>query len=332
MESSSNLILVDWLTWVSRIDSVDGIKELLGLDHQTWEECEHGRYGYPKRIKFGHINILYGSSDDMGVCCEMSGQGCREYESFSIFTWQRLLDCITGEDPKDCHVTRLDLAFDDHTGILDMPQLLDDTDDHNYTKRGDWWKVEYGSEGSTIYHGSPTSKIRLRIYDKAAERGCQEGEHWIRVELQLRDDNAHGAASRVSSSDVGSIFRGMLRNFITYRVPTSDSNRSRWPVASYWEELLEGADAIHVLESPGVDYNVFRLTKYLTHQAGASILCYRHILGLDDLMEQIVHTGCRISPKYQHLVAEYDLLKSYGGYPGQISFFDDGGVIDEETD
>ena len=253
----------------------------------------------------------------------MSGQGCREYETFSIYTWQHLLDQITGEDPKDVHVTRLDLAFDDHTGILDMNQLLDDTDDHNYTKRGDWWKVEYGSEGSTIYHGSPTSNIRLRIYDKAAERGCQEGEHWIRVELQLRNENAHGAADRVCSSDVGPIFRGLLRNFITYRVPSADSNRSRWPVAPYWEELLAGTEAIHVLETPGVDYNVFRLTKYLTLQAGPSIMCYAHILGLDDLMEQIVHAKCRISPKYQHLVAEYELMKVYDGCPGQVSFFDD---------
>lgn len=75
-----------------------------------------------------------------------------------------------------------------------MQQLIDDTDDHNYTCRSQWWLVEYGSEGECIYFGSPKSNTRIRIYNKAAERGYKEGEkHWIRVELQLRDVNASGA-------------------------------------------------------------------------------------------------------------------------------------------
>ncbi|MBQ1233185.1 MAG: replication initiation factor domain-containing protein, partial [Clostridia bacterium] len=42
---------------------------------------------------------------------------------------------------------------------------------------------------SRIYHGSPKSNMYIRIYDKAAERDL-EGIHWIRVEMQMRDEIA----------------------------------------------------------------------------------------------------------------------------------------------
>ena len=84
MENHGNLILIDWLTATSHIDSVDGIKELLGLDKAgiTWETKEAYMNGYPMRQSFGGINILYGGREDMGVCHTMSGQGCRSFESY----------------------------------------------------------------------------------------------------------------------------------------------------------------------------------------------------------------------------------------------------------
>lgn len=319
MEKESNLILIDWFTFVSRICSVDDIKRMLGLGSETWEDQEYGLWGYPRSVCFNHIRILYGASADMGVCCTLSGQGCREFESYSSRSWRDLFQDILSEDRKDQYVTRLDLAFDDRTGILDMDQLIDDTDDHNYTKRGEFWEVRYGSLGATIYHGAPDSNTRLRIYDKAMERGCQDDTHWIRVEMELKSTVAHGCMEKLVSMDTGTVFRGALKNYITYRVPTSDSNRSRWPVAPYWADLLDGAAAIHLWSSPGVDYNIFRLASYLINQAGPSIMCYAQIVGLDELLSEIRSKHQRVSPKYQKLLRECELLKS-------------GGVIDEKTD
>lgn len=319
MEHSDNLILIDWLTFVSRCDSPDSIKDYLGIRDLDWEECEHGLMGYPKRYKCGHINILFGGSDDMGVCCTLSGQGCREFESFGHGNWRFLFELIHSQG-SDVWLTRLDLAFDDRVGILDMDQLLDDTDAHNYTRRGKFWEVRYGSAGATIYHGAPDSETLCRIYDKAAERGCQDDTHWIRVELQLRGQNANGCVEKLLTMRTGDVFRGVLRNFLVYRVPSSDTNRSRWPVAPYWDRVLLGAQAISVYSAPGVEYNIFRLERYLVDQAGPSILCYAQIVGLDELLSQIKSKHMRISPKHQKLIYEFEMLKK-GGVPD-----------DEETD
>ena len=237
----------------------------------------------------------------MGVCLTMSGQGCRTFESYGHGDWFGLLGTFLC--PGDYNLTRLDLAFDDHSGILDIQRLLDDTDDHYYVSKSRWWKVEYGSEGTSIYHGSPKSNIRIRIYDKAAERGLHDGTHWIRVELQLRDQLASSMASEILTDfNVGRSFCGVLRNYLTYREPNSDSNRSRWPLVDYWVKLLSGAAVIRLWTSPGVEYNIFRLERYLVDQAGAAISCYKDIYGIDDLMNKIKLKVTRRPLKYQILI------------------------------
>ena len=305
MENQVNLILIDWLTATSHIDSVDGIKTLLGMDGPgiTWETKEAYMNGYPMRQMYGGVNILYGGREDMGVCLTMSGQGCRTFETYGHGDWFGLLGTFI--TPDYYNLTRLDLAFDDHTGILDINRLLDDTDDHYYVSRSRWWKVEYGSEGTSIYHGSPKSDVRFRIYDKAAERGLHDGSHWIRVEMQLRDKLASSMATEILLDlNVGRSFCGVLRNYLTYRDPNGDSNRSRWPLADYWEKLLAGADSVRLWSAPGVEYNVFRLERFLVDQCGAAIRCYNDLYGFPELMDKIKLKGIRISPKYQILLQQ----------------------------
>ncbi len=304
LENQPNIFLIDWLTVTSHCDSVESFIDLLGMDVHGigWEEKEAYMNGYPMRKTWDGVTLLYGGRDDMGVCLTMSGAGCRTFESNSNVSWMELLSHFARE-PQSYNITRLDLAFDDHSGILDIERILDDTDDHYYVSKSKWWKAEYGSEGTCIYHGSPTSRIRFRIYDKAAERGLLDGTHWIRVECQLRDKNAFSAVENIlRSQDVGLTFSGILRNYLTYREPNNDSNRSRWPIADYWEKLLGSAEAIKLWSNPGVEYNVFRLERWLVDQCGAAITCWSDIYGLDNLLEKIRTRAVRRSPKYQRLV------------------------------
>lgn len=304
MENQTDLVLIDWLTVTSKVDSVDTFIRLLGMDVHgiAWEEKEAYMNGYPMRKTWGGVTLLYGAREDMGVCLTMSGAGCRTFESHSSISWVELLS-VFSSNPADYNITRLDLAFDDHSGILDIQRVLDDTDDHYYVSNFRWWKVEYGSEGTCIYHGSPTSDIRFRIYDKAAERGMSEDTHWIRVEAQLRKKNAMAAVAEIlRDNDVGRTFSGILRNYLTYREPSDDKNKSRWPIADYWEKLINSVAAIRLWSDPGVEYNIFRLERWLVDQCGAAISCWSDIYGLDDLMDKIHLRAVRRSPKYQRLI------------------------------
>lgn len=311
-EILENVILFDWLTFTSHIDTPDSLIALLGLEGVTFQQMDRGRNGYRRRMMFDNISILYDGAENMGCCVDMSGTGCRAFETYSTSNWELLLSTILAL-PDDYNITRLDMAYDDHTGILDIAQMRDDTDDHHYLSRSKKWEVVYGSEGTTIYHGSQKSNMYIRIYDKAAQQDLQ-GEHWIRVEMQMRDEIATGFCQGLLTTPVGTQFRGVLHNYLRYVVPQPDTNMSRWPMAKYWADLLEDVERIRVWSTPGTDYNVWRLHNLIVNQMGNALDCYLYIFGYEDLVRELGERSVYRSPKYERLKAQYEELKRKKGF------------------
>ena len=308
---TENVILFDWLTFTCKAEGLDSVRDLLGLSDVSWQKMEKGRNGYRQRLFFENISILYDGAENMGICVDMSGQGCRAFETYSSVTWEQLFSFLA-HYKEDYKITRLDVAYDDHTGILDIERIQDDTDDHYYVSRSKTWKVEYGSAGTTIYHGSPKSNMYIRIYDKAAEQDL-EGAHWIRVEMQMRDEIASGYVDGLMSHPAGEQFRGVLHNYLRYVVPVEDTNMSRWPMTDYWDRLLDDVQSIRCWSAPGVNYTVFNLQNLIINQMGNALDCYLTIFGTDDLIAQLGKRAIRQSPKYERLKRQYEELKNRTG-------------------
>lgn len=316
--SKENLILIDWITFTTKIWSVEQIKGQLGLLDQDWDIRDHGFHGYHMAEVFNGVTVMYDGRlnqdgvDDMGICVEISGQGCRALETFGGIEWLPFLSFVMAED-NEFHVTRLDLAFDDHTGILDRLQLINDTDDHNYRSKFRTWEVRYGTKGFTIYHGSKQSAAMIRIYDKAAERGLIDGTHWIRVEIQLRDENAAGAIrAYLEKQNLGAVYGGFLATYLVYLLESNDKNISRWPVAPYWDKLIQGAERIHVAASPGVQYNIFHLEAWLRDTAGGGLETWIEIFGLEALPEMLKTRKGKLNPKHKLLRDQYRQFRKDG--------------------
>lgn len=310
-----NLILIDWITFTSLIWSVEQIKCSLGLMDQSWDVLDHGFHGYKIAEVFNGVTIMYDGRlnkegvDDMGICVEISGQGCRALETFGGIDWLAFLTFVMAED-NEFHVTRLDLAFDDHTGILDKWRLKQDSDDHNFRSKFRTGNVLYNFYdprfGFTIGHGSKHSDAYIRIYDKAAERGLIDGTHWIRVEIQLRDKNAAGAIrAYLEKQNLGAVYGGFLATYLVYLQECNDKNISRWPIAPYWAELIQDAERIHVAAAPGVEYNIFHLEAWLRDTAGGGLLTWIEINGLESLPELLKDRKGKLNPKHKLLLDQH---------------------------
>lgn len=208
-----NIVLIDWLSITTKELDEYGVCSLLGMDAVPWELVKGAR-GYQDRLYFGGISIHYNGREDMGVWLEMSGQGCRTFESVGTGEFDRLFDFVRKGHG---NITRLDVAYDDHTGLLPLDDIVEDTLQGRFVSRSRFWDVNISSVGKSLYHGSPKSDIRIRIYDKAAERHCAEGEHWVRVELQLRDQRALRFISL--DGDIGFNFAGVVCNYLRYVIP-----------------------------------------------------------------------------------------------------------------
>lgn len=304
LENHGNSILIDWLTVTFHDIQVDDVKRMLGLDSPDidWADRLAFQDGYPRQCTFANITIRYGADNadnyaddngksaadkvrhDMGISLNMSGNGCRSFETYGSGDWLDLLSKFCSLDTRVVF-TRLDLAFDDHTGILDINQIRQDVEDRNYTgspKIASFvWKddQETDIQGLTIYIGSRKSPVFVRIYNKAAERGFKD-RHWVRVELCLRKDRAMAAVAEILKlQDVGKTFCGVLRNYCCFRQPAADSNKSRWPIAEYWAELLQGAERIRLWISPGEPYNFRKTEEALIMQYGQALQAFERIHG-----------------------------------------------------
>lgn len=293
-----NIVLYDWLSVTTKKFNPEQLAAALGLVSVPWQETK-GAKGYRDRKYFSCISIHYNGRQDMGIWLEMSGQGCRTFETLSNLGWPGLFKLISEHE---MHITRLDVAYDDHTGILDIARLARDTLEQEYISKSDWWETDFSSVGTSVYIGSPKSSFRIRIYDKAAERK-KFGEHWIRVEMQLRDDRAVNFMQL--NMPVGAAFVGVLVNYLRYVDSSGDSNKWRWPMKDYWRNLVEDVERISIYRSPGMEYNEERVRNFVVNQAGNAIDACLRMYGIDEFQRLIANRESRPNPKYDMVVNQY---------------------------
>lgn len=301
---ADNIVLYDWLSFTSKIHTPEQIIDALGLSHAPWSTTKGAR-GYQDRKYFSCISIHYNGRPDMGVWCEMSGQGCRTFETLSTLAglpsekWTVLFAFVRQWSLK---ITRLDVAYDDHTGVLDVGRVSQDTQCGMFVSRSEYWECITSSKGTSIQIGSPQSKVLVRIYDKAAERG-KLGEHWNRVEIQMRDDRA-GQFSQIPLP-IGEAFAGVLLNYLRYVVPDMDSNKWRWPMTDYWYDLVADAERISIYTAPGMEYNEERCKSYVVNQAGNAIDACIQMYGIDEFAKLIETREVARNPKYDMLIKQH---------------------------
>lgn len=291
---------------------------MLGLDNPdiVWERTKGGK-GYRQRYYWEKISIHFDGREDMGVWLEMSGQGCRAFETFGSGDYEALFAEVF-QEPDDVHFTRLDIAFDDHSGLLDIQQLADHTLEledgqpvhfvSKFRSRLVEWQHRDGAPrpGLSIYHGRKASDCLIRIYDKAAERGFFD-RHWNRVELQLRDDRAFEFARQMlAGEDMGELYRGVVYNYLRYVEPDhSDSNRWRWPMKDYWARFLGAAGRIRLYVKPGADYNIFNCEDFVFKQAGGAIYTLLELYGVELFLQKLQEQRGTLNPKYKQLLDQY---------------------------
>lgn len=130
--AKENIVLYDWLSFTSKVHTPEDLISALGLSQCPWQEIK-GAHGYRDRKYFSCISIHYNGREDMGVWVEMSGQGCRTFETVSRLGWPALFAFIANNGLK---ITRLDVAFDDHTGIFDIRDVVEDRESEKTAHQG----------------------------------------------------------------------------------------------------------------------------------------------------------------------------------------------------
>lgn len=266
-----NCLLYDWMTFslpdMCLTETLKFLRLPLSLD---WQHGLGSRLRYRFRDFFHGISIHWTPEDDEnknpGCCVEMSGSGCRAYETFSGSNIGALIERIKAYG---YHVSRLDIAYDDFSGVIDLETMANQARKFFFTSRLQRCSVlseskisETETAGLTVGHGSKSSKIYIRCYDKRYERSAiNEIDHWVRFEIQLRDENAMGFINY--SAPLGVKFSGVVSNYLTYREPCSDPNKRRWKISPWFSAFLGDSEKIRISTKKTEDYNRDRFDSYI---------------------------------------------------------------------
>lgn len=318
---------------------------LLGMAECNWQVGENGARGYQKKEYLDGVNIFYepAASNEYKVWLEMSGKGCRNFETMGNGEWEKLFALVCNE-PENIHLTRLDVAYDDKpisfeewqqlqpearalhtgTGLLDLKIIQRSVDDEAYVSRirclhteTSYRRVlnkETGTSerrvGRTVYAGSPQSNMLIRIYDKAIEQETYPADfHWVRLEMQLRNENALGFVYALANDNIGTVFSGVLANYLRFVEPDpKDSNRSRWRTVDWWQEILGDVGRISIWITPGNDYTTLRLENFVTHNCGNAIQAYIDMMGIERFLRKLKENRPpQMAEKYKVLLAQNGL-------------------------
>lgn len=279
---------MDYLTFSSKIYSTQFFVEKLGLNEVQFSSLP-GRHGWSERLYFRGISFFHGGRDD--ICIELSGVGCRTVEELNgTFDWYQFF-LFLQEDIKnqDVHLSRLDIAADDRDGILNFRTLCRCCAHRRYIAKSRFRTWTDGSE-QIIYFGAPASDRRLRIYNKAIEQG--ETGHWIRVELQMRDDTALSFLLNWfnMSGDVGVVFGSVLRDFLRFVTAKVENNHhDRAKVTRWWDQFLGSAVACRQLYLHSRGYSLPSVCAFLEKQAASSLLLWLQANNgnVDDIIKMI---------------------------------------------
>lgn len=302
-----NRLIYDWVSFTTKKHSVTEIVELLGLRNCPFETV-NGSKGFRYREYFNGISIHFNeqqiSQSGEFVWLEMSGQGCRTFETYGSGDYEGLFALARG-DPTNIHLTRLDVAFDEFTGLFDIDQICEYTKNEYFTSRIKNHKAIFSNGGNSVEFGSRMSNVLIRIYDKAAERGYDNKKfHWIRCELQLKDCNALGFANKANEIGMQETYLGVLKNYLIFREPCEDSNKRRWEICDFWYRFLDDAVRLSIWSKPGVDYNLTRCERYVLTQPVGSIKTLIEIHGEEGFLDMIKNAPAPKNPKYRSLIKQ----------------------------
>ena len=274
-----------------------------------WQK-RSGRYGYLESLYSDNMWFMHRKMDRGFECfIEMTGTGCRNYETLrgDDFDWIDLLGDIYNN--YDYHFSRLDIALDVTEGWLpSMKCICGYVADRRYVSKFRRNIYTLGSEEFAFF-GSPQSDVRLRIYNKALERGYDD-QHWVRFEYQLRNAAAAKFVKEfLQRPNIGYCLRACLNNSIRFtRKPNNDkTHSSRLENVQWWNRLIDGACKMSLFEAPGIEYNLSRLEKYLVTQVAPSLAAYFKCKGGDlDVLYKLLDVGsARMNQNQSILVQQY---------------------------
>jgi len=210
----------------------------LGCEIEDWVETEIGSMGYQRgMVGPGQARIWWDAPGRDDIHLSLPGQACQiagEKRLRSLFRYS------LGHGGKP---TRCDVAIDDYRRVISPADVLKTIQGPDCVTHARKWLVQQGGvvgsadlTGETAYLGAPSSRQRLRVYDKGLE---SEGEiDAVRWELESRKEAAETMVLALAYRGWGEVMASRLAGFVDFKDVESHSEVEKRRRLSWFRQLI----------------------------------------------------------------------------------------------
>lgn len=293
-QNTSEEVLTSCVDWV-RVNCVEDSESSdlltrLGLNLEYFTELENSNYGFKKCHEYNGIKLYRKGKTEGVICLELTGAGCRFYESLDCFiSWQDFFLTVGMYNPA---YRRIDIAIDDYKSYFQLTTI------EKYLSKG-WVRSRFAEyqtlkkgltntgevTGRTVYLGNRKSRVFVRMYDKRLQLigKYQKSEttkelindlpaQWNRTEIEFKNERADEVADVIcNTNDLNIFILGVLRNYIIFIKPSkTDTNKARWKMAKFWEQFLHGVEKVK-LATQDLEFNMERSKRWFDKQVNPTL-------------------------------------------------------------
>jgi hypothetical protein len=208
----------------------------------------HGtKSGYPFVIENGDFNIQLGEYNKPNFYVQFYSQALWRESAYLLHERFLKWAASVGFTPyRPESLSRIDYCFDYH-----LPEI--DFDEDSFKSQSVKDSKHRGSRKAQTFTFGGGGDIMLRVYDKVAEIKQKSDKVWFytlwgqdenvwRIEWQVRKEILKDfsiATFDDLNSQIGDLLRYLATDHTSLRIPTDDSNSSRWPLHPLWIDLLQ---------------------------------------------------------------------------------------------
>lgn len=300
------------------------IEDILRMKLQFMGHEDYGYYSYPEHYYFGDIFIMASPNEKQGVLLELKGKGCRQFESYLLAQERSWYDFFHECLRENGVIKRLDLAINDRTGLLDIPELV------QKCKDGECISVFKGFEdyesgeliptrdqhkaqmGKTLYLGSKQSEVYFCIYEKAYEQYVKKGippkdaDIKNRFEIRLKNERATKAVyDLLTYQDAEHTAFSIINRYVRFVDAIPDTDRYEWRNNIKWEYFIgEWRNGLKLTTRPE-PYTFERSLNWLHHQVAQTLktaLELDRLEGTEVIGKMLANTT--LNEKYQKILEQ----------------------------
>ncbi|API91550.1 putative DNA relaxase NicK [Virgibacillus pantothenticus] len=321
-EENPLVSMIDYLRVSFKTHNVDLILEkVLHLKKEYMEHKESGFYGYVGTYQLDNIKVLYSHGSDVrGTLIELSGQGCRQFETFLKARKVTWFDFFRDCKKNGGKFPRLDISIDDKKTYFEIPMLFDKIRNGEAISR--FKKTDYNGSlsmedgeqgGTTLYFGSKKhSEVYFCFYQKNYEQSekygipLEELGDWNRYELRFKDDRANAVVSElIKSESMLPVAKGIIKNYLRFVDKDNDLNRGRWKTSHFWEVFLGDVERLKIFTKPQEDFYQKSRNWYMNQAARTRKMIKlvedtKGISDLEDFEEEL-----ELNEKQEHMMLVY---------------------------